>query len=86
MCCEAAMKIKIKSGIQRFQKEKKYGIWFGELIPFVSSMHSWQPQQEIEPSNIEQFEMTESTDEPSKHLLVLKTSSIRLQDMSWRRL
>ena len=23
MCCEAAMKIKIKSGIQRFQKEKK---------------------------------------------------------------
>ena len=32
-------------------------------MPFVSSMHSCQPQQAIEPSNIEQFETTESTNE-----------------------
>ena len=60
---EAAMKIKKKSGIQRFQEEKSYGIWFGKLMPFVSSMHSCQPQQAIELSNIEQIETTESTDE-----------------------
>ena len=60
---EASIKIKTKSGIQRFQEEKNYGIWFGKLMPFVSSMHSCQPQQAIEPSNIEQFKTTESTDE-----------------------
>ena len=32
-------------------------------MPFVSLMHSCQPQQAIEPSNIEQFETTESTNE-----------------------
>ena len=63
ICREAAMKIKTKSGIQRFQEEENYGIWFGKLMTFVSSMHSCQPQQAIEPSNIEQFEITESTDE-----------------------
>ena len=57
------MKIKTKSGIQRFQEEKNYRIWFGKLMPFVSSMHSCQPQQAIEPINIEQIETTESTDE-----------------------
>ena len=41
ICHEAAMKIKTKSGIQRFQKKKYYGIWFGKLMPFVlSSMYS----------------------------------------------
>ena len=60
---EASMKIKTKSGIQRFQEEKNYGIWFGKLMPFVSSMHCCQPQRAIEPSNIEQFKTTESTDE-----------------------
>ena len=63
ICREAAMKIKKKSGIQRFQEEKSYGIWFGKLMPFVSSMHSCQPQQAIEASNIEQIDATESTDE-----------------------
>ena len=57
------MKIKTKSGIQGFQEEKNYGIWFGKLMLFVSSIHSWQPQQAIEPSNIEQFDTTDSTDE-----------------------
>ena len=57
------MKIKTNSGFQRFQEEKNYGIWFGKLLPLVASMHSCQPQQTIEPSNIEQFEITESTDE-----------------------
>ena len=57
------MKIKTKSGIQRFKEEKNYRIWFGKLMPFVSSMHSCQPQQAIEPINIEQIETTESTDE-----------------------
>ena len=57
------MKIKTKSGIQGFREEKNYGIWFGKLMLFVSSIHSCQPQQAIEPSNIEQFETTESTDE-----------------------
>ena len=60
---EAAMKIKTKSCIQSFQEEKNYGVWFGKLMPFVSLMHSCQPQQAIEPSNIEQFETTESTNE-----------------------
>ena len=32
-------------------------------MPFVSSMHSCQPQQAIEPLSIEQIETTESTDE-----------------------
>ena len=63
ICREAATKIKTKSGIQRFQEEKNYGIWFGKLMPFVSSMHSCQHQQAIEPSNIEQIETTKSTDE-----------------------
>ena len=57
------MKINTNSGIQRFQEEKNYRIWFGKLMPFVSSMHSCQPQQAIEPINIEQIETTESTDE-----------------------
>ena len=60
---EAAMKTKGKSGIQRFQEEINYGIWFGKLMSFVSSMHSCQPQHAIEPSNIEQFETAESADE-----------------------
>ena len=47
ICREAAMKIKTKPGIQRFQKEKNYGFWFGNLMPFVSSMHGCQPQQAI---------------------------------------
>ena len=38
--CKAAMKMKTKSGIQRFQEEQNYKICFGKLIPFVSSMHS----------------------------------------------
>ena len=59
---EAAMKIKTKSCIQSFQEEKNYGVWFGKLMPFVSLMHSCQPQQAIEPSNIEYLETTESTD------------------------
>ena len=63
ICRETAMKIKKMSGIQRFQVEKSYGIWFGKLMPFVSSIHSCQPQQAIEASNIEQIETTESTDE-----------------------
>ena len=64
ICHQAAMKIKTKSGIQRFQKKKHYGIWFGKLMPFVlSSMYSWQLHQAIETSNIEQIETTESTDE-----------------------
>ena len=63
ICPESTMKIKKKSGIQRFQEEKCYGIWFGKLMPFVSSMDSCQTQQAIEPSNIEQIETTESTDE-----------------------
>ena len=45
------------------KNSKNYGIWFGKLMPFVSPMHSWKPQQAIEPSNIEQLETTESTDE-----------------------
>ena len=45
------MKIKTKSRIQRFLEEKNYGICFGRLMPFVSSMHSCQPQQAIKPSN-----------------------------------
>ena len=49
VCREAAMKIKTKSGIQRFHEEKNYGIWFGKLMPFVSFMLSCQPQQAIEP-------------------------------------
>ena len=57
------MKIKIKSGIQRFQEEKNYGIWSGKLMPFLSSMHSCQPQQAVEPSKTEQIETTEFTDE-----------------------
>ena len=32
-------------------------------MPFLSSMHSCQPQQAIEPSKTEQIETTESTDE-----------------------
>ena len=32
-------------------------------MPFLSSMHSCQPQQTIEPSKTEQIETTESTDE-----------------------
>ena len=32
-------------------------------MPFVSSMHSCQLQQATEPSNIEQLETTEPTDE-----------------------
>ena len=64
ICHEVAMKMKTKSGIQRFQKKEYYGIWFGKLIPFVlSSMYSWQLHQAIETSNIEQIETTESTDE-----------------------
>ena len=60
---EAAMKTKTKSGIQRFQEEINYGIWFWKLISFLSSMHSCQPQHAIEPSNIGQFETAESADE-----------------------
>lgn len=56
-------KKKTKSGIQGFQEEKKYGTFFGNLMPFVSSMHSCQLQQATEPSNIEQLETTEPTDE-----------------------
>ena len=63
ICREVTMKIKTKSGIQRFQEEKNYGICFGKLMPFVSSMHSCQIQQAIEPSNIEQLGTTEPTDE-----------------------
>ena len=66
ICHEAATKKKTKSGIQRFQEEKNYGIWFGKLMPFVSSMHSCQPHQAIEPSNTEQIETTKSTDESPK--------------------
>ena len=32
-------------------------------MPFVSLMHSCQPQQAIEPSNSEHLKTTESTDE-----------------------
>ena len=45
ICRKAAMKIKTKSGIQRFQKGKNYGTWFGKLMPYILSMHSCQPQQ-----------------------------------------
>ena len=34
-----------------------------KVMPFLSSMHSCQPQQAIEPSKTEQIETTESTDE-----------------------
>ena len=63
ICREAAMKIKTKSGIQRIREEKNYGTGFGKLMPFVPSMHSCQPQQAIEPSDIEQTETIESKDE-----------------------
>ena len=61
-CRQAVMIIKIKSGIQTFEEKKSYGIWFGHLMPFASAMHRCQLQQAIEPTNIEQFETTESTD------------------------
>ena len=35
-------------------------------MPFVSSMHSCQPQQAIESSNTEQIETTKSTGESPK--------------------
>ena len=63
ICREAAMEIKTKSGIPRSLEEKHYGIWFGKLMSFVSWMLSCQSEQAIEPSNIDQIETSESTDE-----------------------
>ena len=76
ICHEAVMKIKTKSGIQRFQKKKYYEIWFGKLMPFVlSSMYSWQPHQAIKTSNTEQIETTESRDESPQRSSTNNTNS-----------
>ena len=75
ICHEAVMKIKTKSGIQRFQKKKYYEIRFGKLMPFVlSSMYSWQLHQAIKTS-IEQIETTESTDESTHSSSTNNTNS-----------
>ena len=51
-CRTAAMIIKTKSGIKRFQEDKGYGTWFSCLYPVISTMDHCQPEQAIEPGHM----------------------------------
>ena len=44
ICRDAVMKVKTSSGIKHFQEDKELGIWFGKLLPIISSMDNWQLQ------------------------------------------
>ncbi len=48
-CKKAALVMKTASGIKRFQEEKNYGAWFGQLFALVKTRESCQPEQAIEP-------------------------------------
>lgn len=50
ICKDAALKMKTASGIARFQEKMGAGKWFNDLLPYVRSMDSSQPEQVIEPS------------------------------------
>ena len=41
---DAVIKVKTSSGIKHFQENKELGIWFGKLLPIISSMDNWQLQ------------------------------------------
>ena len=51
MCRNAVMKVKISSGIRRFQEDKELGNWFAKLLLVISSMDNCLPQQAIEPGS-----------------------------------
>ena len=49
-CKKAALTCKSVSGIKRFQEDKDYGKWFNQLLPYIKSRESCQPEQAVEPS------------------------------------
>ena len=44
ICRDAVMKVKTSSGMKHFQQDKELEIWFGKLLPIISSMDNWQLQ------------------------------------------
>lgn len=42
------MKIKITSGVKRFQEEPEFGNWLDKLYPVITSMAICQPGQSVD--------------------------------------
>ena len=67
ICRDAVMKVKTSSGIKRFQEDKELGSWFGKLLPIISSMDNFQPQQAIEPGRKAPETYSEEADPEESH-------------------
>lgn len=49
-CKKAALIIKTATGVQRFQEEKGYGVWFNQLFALIRTRDSCKPEKATEPS------------------------------------
>ena len=64
ICKQAALTIKISTGIKRFQEERELGEWFNQLFPVVHTRDSYQPEHAVEPPSSEGVD-TGKNDYPS---------------------
>ena len=67
ICRDVVMKVKTSSGIKRFQEDKELESWFGKLLPIISSMDNFQPQQAIEPGRKAPETYSEEADPEESH-------------------
>ena len=50
-CKKVALTIKTATGVDRFQENKNYGLWFPMLFSLVKTRDSCQPERAVEPSS-----------------------------------
>lgn len=60
-CKQAALTIRIPTGIKRFQEDRGHGNWFKPLFEVVQTRDSCQPDQAIQPSSLEQSTSSEKS-------------------------